>query len=331
MDNLANMKNIIRGVCLWLVVLSAKLVYGTGKDDQTIQEVVLKPQIISSAISSIKYELKREYLMPYLEKMLILEFPSLQNERSKASIDKPHIKNGKVIVESQYWQKGKLLQGLKKLLTNKKKRNIVEIDNRYVVGLDQKSRTLAGQRDFVFVAGLEKEHYVQYAFVEANTPYYHPTTNEYLGSEMRIIGTGRVVKRGELSLVKIDSIKQSVRPGTIVVPDRSLDLPEKIQVVVSSKKIPGYILSVIPGLRSGATGQVVVLNVGTREGAKVGQLLKIKNANLVLDDPYKLNKKYNVVIDDSKGEIVIYDVFNKLSLGLILKSSQEIKLLDQVE
>jgi hypothetical protein len=325
------MKNIIKVFCISLVVLSAKLVYGTGNDDQTIQEEVLKPRILRSSLSPIKYEIQLEYLMPYLESVVIIEVPALQNKKSKASIKKPYITDGKLIVESEYWQKGNLVQGLKNLLTNKKKRQVVEHDSRYVVGLLQKSRKLAGQKDLVFVAGLEKDLFAKYVFVGEKIPYYHPTTKEYLGSEMRIIGKGKLVKREELSLLKIESATQEIKPGTIVMPSRSLNLSEKIQAVVFPKKTPGYVLSVIPGLGRGAASNVVVLNIGARDGAKVGQLLKIKDANLVLNDPYRVDKKYDITLDDPKGEIVIYDVFNKLSLGLVLTSTADIKILDQVE
>ncbi len=326
------MRNIIKIFCISLVVLSAKFVYGENKEDSEISEVVLKPRIISADVSSVKYEINLEYLMPYLESVLIVEEPSLQTAKSSPPIiKKSYIKDGKLVVDSPYFQKGKILEGLKKLFTNKKQRNIVKQKDRYLVGLEQKSRKLAGQHDRVFVAGLAKDYYSQYVFVESNIPYYHPTTKEYLGTETLIIGKGRLIRRGELSLVEIEVAKSPIKIGTMVMPSRSLNLSDKILATVSNNKTPGYVLSVIPGLVGGGINNVAVINVGSRDNVKIGQLLKVKNANLILDDPYKENKQYNIPVEQSKGEIVIYDVFNKLSLGLIVKSVTDIKTLDQVE
>ena len=84
------------------------------------------------------------------------------------------------------------------------------------------------------------------------------------------------------------------------------------------------------GINSAAANSVVILSLGERDGAEVGQLLQIKQVDLVIKDPYESKKTYNIKLDKPKGEVMIYDVFDKLSLGIIIKSSEEVKLLDRV-
>ena len=136
--------------------------------------------------------------------------------------------------------------------------------------------------------------------------------------------------RGELSLLKIESAKEPIKSGTLVLPSRSLDLPDDIVAIAPKRKLNGYILSTIPGLANAANNNAVIVSLGSRDGIEFGQLLKVKQVDLVARDPYDHKKKYTIPLGKPKAEIVIYDVFDKLSLGLVLSSYEEIKLLDRV-
>lgn len=314
---------------LCLVIFIANSAY--TEDSNNISEVILSPKIISSDASSLKYEFPVEYLKPFLESVFIVEHDSLQTKKSKPLFNKPKIENGTVIVESPYIEKGQILNSLKRFFTTKRVKPARKTKQSYVVGMTEKTKVMAGQNDIVFVAGISQDKYKEYVFIEPGVNLYHPTTKEYLGTEILIIGQGSLLRRAEISSLIIKTAKKSIAKGTLIMPNRSIQIPEKLEVSTSSQKHPGYILYIIGGSHRASNRNVVIVSVGEREGAKIGDLLSIKQADLELKDPYKVNKQYKIPIIEPKGELVLYDVFHKVSIGLIIKSISDIQVLDQVE
>lgn len=268
--------------------------------------VLLSPRIKVSDLPLEQYHIKLEYFMPYFENVMIVRNPELK---------KP---------------KADLNNRITQIVNPVRDLGINSNTSRYVVSFEKKSISMGGAKDRIFVSGLAKDNHINYFLVKPNFSYYHPDTREYLGTEIFIIGKAGVVQRGRLSLLNIESAKEPIRSGTLVLPSRSLDLPDDISVTTPKKKLNGYILSTIPGLANAANNNVVVVSLGSRDGVEFGQLLKIKQSDLVTRDPYDYKKKYTIPLSKPKGEIVIYDVFDKLSLGLVLTSYEEIKLLDRV-
>ena len=327
------MKDKYRIGLFWLVtfITVVPIVAAAERDPNNQSTVVLAPKIMSSALSSVKYECSLSYLKPYFESVLIIEHPELQTKKSKPWFNKPYLDEGKVIIESSYFKKGNILDGLKKFFTTKKHKPGFKQNERYVVGLEKQSRKMAGSLDLVFTAGLKQDNYAEYVFVDPGVHIYHPHTREYLGTDILVIGKGRIINRSEISTLEISTAKKPITIGTIILPSRSMQLSEKVYAITPEKKMPGYILSVLGGLENIASNHVVIVSVGARDGAKVGHLLQIKQSDIELKDPYKKNKKYKIPAREAKGEIMLYDVFDKLSIGLVMKSISNIKTLDQVE
>lgn len=293
------------------LAISIDAILAEGSDLQSdnaigADTVVLSPRIKVSDLPLEQYHIKLEYFMPYLENVMIVQNPALK--KTKAAL-----KNRTTQIVNPVRDLG-----------------INSSTSRYVVSFEKKSISMGGAKDRVFVSGLASDNHINYFLVKPNFSYYHPDTREYLGTEIFIIGRAGVVQRGKLSLLKIDSAKEPIRAGTLVLPSRSLDLPDDISATAPKKKLNGYILSTVPGLSNAANNNVVVISLGSRDGLEFGQLLKIKQSDLVARDPYDYKKKHTIPLGTPKGEIVIYDVFDKLSLGLVLKSYEEIKLLDRV-
>jgi len=323
------MKHKYQKWLLCLVIFIANQAY--TEDSNNFSEVILSPKIISSEASSLQYEFAAEYLKPFLESVFIVEHGSLQTKKSKPLFNKPKIENGTVIVESPYIEKGQVLNSLKRFFSTKKVKSERKTKKSYVVGMKEKNKIMAGQNDIVFVAGINEDKYKEYVFIEPGVNLYHPTTKEYLGTEILIIGQGSLISRSEISALMIKNAKKSIATGALIMPNRSIQIPEKLQVSSPTTKHQGYILYIIGGSQRASNRNVVIVSVGERDGAKIGDLLTVKQPDLELKDPYKVNKQYKIPIVEPKGELVLYDVFHKVSIGLIVKSITDIQVLDQVE
>lgn len=317
---------------LTAAVLLTNKAYGDKKQDTSNTRVVLTPKIISSQVLPVKYELQADILLPYLESIFILEDLSIPKLKAKPIFKKPYVKDGKIIIDSPYFTAGKFMIGLKDALFAKKKlKKSSNISKRYVLRLENEEQKLASKNDVVLVAGIDKEQYSQYIFVEARDHCYHPVTKEYLGTIIFVIGKGSVLKREEVSFVQIDQVILPIKPGTIVMPSRNIKLLDKIQATETGNKMSGQVISLISGMQVGGMNNVALLNLGLKDGVKIGQIFQAKINKLQVADPYNSKKKYTINLDKVKGEMVVYDVFNKVSLALIVKGHEQIKALDQVE
>lgn len=302
------MKKLIITLMLILVAISTYALEDQDlqQDQDNVKEVILKPQMKITDMPLAQYNIKLKYLMPYLEHVMVVENPALK--KNKTFLGKKN----------------------KKVVDFRKDLGINSKTSRYVVGFERKSIKMAGFGDRAFVSGLARDKHYNYVLVKPTFSYYHPDTGEYLGTEILIIGKAKIAHRGDLSLLDIESAKEPIKPGTLVLPSRSLKLSEILNAVATTKKLNGYVLSVIPAVNNAAGNNVVVVSMGARDGVEIGQLLRIKQVDLVMKDPYESKKKYKVQPSMSKGEIVIYDVFDKLSLGIVIQASEEIKLLEHV-
>jgi len=124
--------------------------------------------------------------------------------------------------------------------------------------------------------------------------------------------------------------KELIEVGTLVLPGRGLNITNNLRATTSKKHFKGTILSMIPSINNAANQDIVVINLGKRDGITTGELLKVKQPDEKIDDPYSTKVQHVLPMKDPKGEIIVYDVFNKLSLGIIIKSTESINELDTV-
>lgn len=179
--------------------------------------------------------------------------------------------------------------------------------------------------------GLEKDDHYDYTLIIPDFSYYHPVTGEYLGTAMLKIGTAKIVDRGKISILELGSACSLVKVGTLIMPGNSLNLIQNnIPIVKNLNNLKGCILSIIHHRKFGFKNDVVLINLGAREGVQVGNLFKVSNDSSMIEDRYQNNRRYIVPNSLLKGEILIYDVFEKLSLGIIIKVNKVLNVLDVV-
>lgn len=179
--------------------------------------------------------------------------------------------------------------------------------------------------------GLEEDDRYDYALIKPDASYHHPITGEYLGTGFLKIGTANIIERGKTSILELNSSSELVQIGTLIIGGDSLNLVNNnIRIVKNSNNLKGYILSVIPNKKIAFKNDVLLLSLGTREGVQVGNLFKIADNNIIVKDPYKNDKQYVVSNNLTKGEILIYEVFDKISLGIVIKTNKALNVLDLV-
>lgn len=204
----------------------------------------------------------------------------------------------------------------------------------YVVGFDRNAK-MGGTGDTAYTKGLFIRNDVsEFSFLAPGNMLEHPVTGEKLGLEVFVIGNGIVKEFGVTQSILISHCETSVEINTRLTPLVGLTLPAVLEVKYPPKSMHGYIVS-IPDLRNlAAVYSVVAVSLGRRDGLKQGHVLDIVEGIREVIDPNEITdprQDKEVILPSTKvGEVLIFNVKEKISLGLITYSKRPIILIDEL-
>jgi len=119
------------------------------------------------------------------------------------------------------------------------------------------------------------------------------------------------------------------------ITDRLLPLRERIIDATFHPRAPevdiedGYMIAVPGGVTQIGTNDIVVLNKGSRDGLEVGQVLAVYQVGELVFDTVA---QENVLLPDVRaGLAMVFEVFDKASYAIILKSDKPLKVGDKVK
>jgi hypothetical protein len=178
------------------------------------------------------------------------------------------------------------------------------------------------------------------------TPLKDPVTGEILGYEAQYVGKA-VLARGESTQestnkegkIQIDIVpatidiiaaKEEMRVGDRLLPEPELQLLSYVPRAPSDS-VDGRIVSVYgSAVANAAQNQVVVVNLGTRDGIESGHVMAIlKDGARLIDktDPARTALK---LPDERNGLLMVFRTFEKLSYALVLDITDGVKVGDRL-
>ena len=202
-----------------------------------------------------------------------------------------------------------------------------------------------GPSDAALVDDATKKQKAYRVFRDA-TPLKDPVTGEILGYEAQYVGKA-VLARGESTQestnkegrIQIDIVpatidiiaaKEEMRVGDRLLPEPE---PELLSYVprAPSDFVEGRIVSVYgSAVANAAQNQVVVVNLGTRDGIESGHVMAIlKDGARLIDktDPARTALK---LPDERNGLLMVFRTFEKLSYALVLDITDGVKVGDRL-
>lgn len=184
--------------------------------------------------------------------------------------------------------------------------------------------------DIAYVTGITSEDNISsYSLLKKGTSLKNPLTKEYLGMQANVIGTSDVLSFDNPQTIRITKSNEEVELAVRLIQRTGLDLPAEIEASVPIKDMKGFVVFVATPTIGVGQRSTVVVSLGSREGLKVGDLLDL------MEPPKDLHNTENVkkgtVAPLKFGEILIYKVMYKVSMGIILTSEHAATIDDVVE
>jgi len=204
-----------------------------------------------------------------------------------------------------------------------------EIDSApYILAADSQ-RLIYGQGSKVYFRGVTDTQRTAYSIFRKGEPYIDPETQELLGIEAIHLGGGKKVRAGDPATMIINESVQEILAGDRALPFEDQLFPPVFMLHAPKHDVNAYIISVYNGVTQIGTYDVVILNKGQRNNMEVGHVLTVMQSGRMVSDAYSATKDEAVTLpSEIAGELMIFRVFEKTSLALIMRANRPIHVMD---
>ncbi|MCZ6855579.1 MAG: LysM peptidoglycan-binding domain-containing protein [Gammaproteobacteria bacterium] len=200
-------------------------------------------------------------------------------------------------------------------------------DAPYVVQ-GESERLVLGGGDRLYVRGNLPDS-ESFSIMRRGPLYIDPQTDEVLGQEATYIGLGQTVAQdGDVATMLLSSTREEVRIGDRVLPTEERKVDSTFFPSSPDNETTGEIISVFDGVTQVGTYDVVVLNLGEREGLQVGNVLAIYKRGAMARD--RIANETIRLPSERAGLLMVFRTFEKLSYGLVLAAERPLSINDEV-
>lgn len=191
-----------------------------------------------------------------------------------------------------------------------------------------------------------------YAIYQPDKPLIDPETKEDLGVYVKLSGTAQAIRKGDMEnrrpgTLIVNSASREIRAGDIVLPiNEGQLLPSFFKMQKANDDVKGKIIKSSSDGREFGRLEVVMVNVGNEDDVNVGDVLSIlrKSPGVVetINGPQYTadssrwsrmqtedGSEYDMP-EEPLGKIMIFKVYEKVSMALILSTEKPARLLDSV-
>ena len=217
----------------------------------------------------------------------------------------------------------------------------------HIVGSDEGYRMTVNNFKVYVNADLDVAQ--SYAIYDKGEELFDPETDDSLGFYVNLVGTGQVLKRGEIendvpSTMNVGSVKREIHAGAYVVPvNEGQLLPSVFAMKSANKSLRGAIVKATSDGREFAKFEVVMINRGSEHDVVVGDVMAIKRPSPAVVDTgdgpaYNIEtSRWNQITggdykipEEQLGELMVFKVYQKASMALILNTQKPARLNDVV-
>lgn len=174
---------------------------------------------------------------------------------------------------------------------------------------------------------------LRYHVFRPNRPIRDPDSGEVLGYEALMVSEARLLERGDPARLEITRSLRETLNGDRVLPAEAGR--RDFHFLPHGPKDPelrGRIAALVDNLFQTGKPQVVVLDLGERDGVDPGTVFEIRQDGGTVRDPYADSGEGDSVTlpQETVGLVMVFRVFERLSYGLVMESSHPIRVGDHL-
>lgn len=155
-----------------------------------------------------------------------------------------------------------------------------------------------------------------------------PGTGKHYGYEAVYLGDAKLISHGETSKLILSETNQEVLPGDRLLPVKKVPPIPQYQPRSPDKDVDGVILLARKAIAEFGPLTVVAINLGKRHGLEKGHVLRIWRHVGKVKDP--VDRSFKTVPDEESGILMVFETFDQISYGLIMRSDKAVHLGDRV-
>jgi hypothetical protein len=208
-------------------------------------------------------------------------------------------------------------------------------------------RVVRGSGDAVYAVDVDPKSGTEWYIYRPGKVLRSYDANEWLGNELRFLGTASVERFGEVSTLRITTAREEILFGDLVVPAPREEVVNYVPHA-PDQAIDGRIIALANDSIETGRGYLVTLDRGTRDGLEVGHVLAIYHPAPVIVDPRpyeggdvlsKLADQTRAIIPPARylnlppersGLLFVFRVFDRLSYAIVINTTEPIVVGDVV-
>ncbi len=199
----------------------------------------------------------------------------------------------------------------------------------YVVA-GQEQRLILANGDKVYVRGELAENIPSYNIYRLGDAYVDPISGELLGHSALDVGSVKVSGiHAQVSTMTVTRTTEEVRIGDRILPDEERPIESTFYPSSpANENIEGTVIAMDEGLTHAGKMDVIVLNLGSREGLASGDVMAIYKEGKLIKDHISGDKVQ--LPEERVGLAMVFRTFDKLSYALILESERPVNIRDKL-
>jgi len=188
----------------------------------------------------------------------------------------------------------------------------------------------------VFVRGLKPEQGARYGVYHRGQVYRNPADpDDILGYEAIHVADAVVEKAGDPATVLLLTSTQEVRAGDRLFPVTNDQVVSNFMPRAPDWDVKGQIISVVDGVTQIGENDIVVLDLGSRDGIKEGLVLGIFQSGDRVEDVWAEKSQVDRVFVElpelRAGTVMVFRPFDRVSYALVMQATRAMHLLDAVK
>jgi hypothetical protein len=201
----------------------------------------------------------------------------------------------------------------------------------YIVSLG-KEHLLGGPGFKVYARGIDAQEIgTRYVVYRPGKAYRNPDNpQDILGYEALHVADATLERNGDPTTLMLTRGSREVRGGDRLFPAAVDDINSQLIPRVPAKELTGEIISVVDGVTQIGQHQIVVLNIGTRDGAQPGHVLAVHQRGHKVHDAYGKRQEDVTLPDERAGAVLIFRLFDRVSYALVMSAERAMHLGDIV-